>query len=486
MSLRDQELHALDEWIEAVEQARADLGVVAGSHGEVSQRLAQLGESAVVACVRARFRRVVRLTGLHDRYVEYFAACVTSHFEDGDVHRVPAWLREYLRRWRSSENPVPAGTVRMEFLHGRPIGIPPSQGPTEMLRIAYTETLHLTAETPEQAVPGASAVAAEDPDWSITEPTLMVITRSPDPEDGLAVSPERQPLPVGNLLGDLAAAPWVRVPMPYGLEVLWPYEVPMMSLNESDLSAMGDTLRLAGVPTSWILMDRLVAFHDGRWLMLPPRAVENLPGLVDLHTLFGLPRSALIATLAMPIPLVEDGSGLSHVIELEDSPPPGQLRPPWVFRHLGEVRPLQPKVTVDRTVPNDEAGLVDAWNRLSQMVAVHPTVRPGRGAPPKRTRVPGLHVYSKVVASLYRRKLVAWGRDWLQKAHERGEQAPAVPDPPREERRLLWDSARREARGQIPQEARDPIPDGTREAVEHETPWRVTNPAAPTGAPPVG
>ena len=53
-------------------------------------------------------------------------------------------------------------------------------------------------------------------------PTLMVITRAPDPEDGLAVSPEWQTVAMGNLLDALKAAPWVRVPMPYGLEVLCP------------------------------------------------------------------------------------------------------------------------------------------------------------------------------------------------------------------------------------------------------------------------
>ncbi len=143
-------------------------------------------------------------------------------------------------------------------------------------------------------------------------------------------------------------------------------------------------------------------------------------------------------------------------------------------------------MTVDRRVPNDEAPFVNAWERMARQISVDPAFRPDRGAPPKRTQVPRLHVYSKVVATLYRRKLAQWGQDCIEKARERGEQLSVVPDAPREERRLLRQRARDEARKQIPKEACDTIPDGTREAVESEAPWRAAAGGPPTDVPPVG
>lgn len=468
MLLREREFHGMNEWIDAVECTRRDLGITPGTSEDVAPRLAEVGMDTVVSRIRTNYRALVRRTGVHYRYVEYFAACVVSHFHDGDAHRAPAWLIERLRRWRASESPVAPGMVRIEFVHGREPASPPDiRSVVEFIHMAIGEG------KPKPAIYGPTGTVANPPKFSIGEPIMIVITpHSSQPSAGTLITPERQTVPLQDLFSEMQAVQWKNVPVPYGLEILWPYEVPMLGYDEAELSNMRARLGEAGIVTTWVLVDRFVAFYDGGCVMLPLRTVEGLPQPTTLQHLVGLPDAAIVNRLTMPIPMVVDGSGAVQACELDTSPAPGQLRIPWVFRHLGEVQPLQPKVTRDRSLPNDERPFARTWQDLAQRIAVHPTLRGGRGAPQKRTRVPGLRIYSKLVGDLYRQKLNEWGEKRRALHEELGEPNRPIPDLSPEDRRVLWDSARREVRRQIPQEHRNAIPADLKDAIDAEAPWR--------------
>lgn len=462
LPLREQELHAMDDWHAAVGKTRADLSIAEAPQPGVGAQLEARGKESVAACIMTRYAELVRRTGLHDRYIEYFAACVLAHFDHGSAHRAPAWLCEHLRRQRSSQHPVQPGTVRLEFHHGQPCASPPAADLAEIIHVAFTQTTTLRPVvggfwTPRGWHDG------QGNGWSITDCSELIFSRSRNPAHGLIITREPQPAPIHDHLAELRRSDWRDVPMPYGLEVLWPYEVPMMSLTEEGIQGLARELRDSGIVTTWLQIDRLVAVHHGRWLMLPYRSVENWPGPLDLIKLFALPPSAIIVRFTTPVPFADDGSGARMVVEFETAPPPGTRQVPWDFRQLGEVRPLQPEITSDESLPNDEAAFARAWRLLAQLVAVHPSLRPGRGGPPKRVRVPGMHAHPRVVAGLYRQKLVEFGAEWRRRPDAR-------------ECHSLWESAKREARRQIAREEREPIPDSIRLAVEREEPWKAGRP----------
>ena len=251
--LREREHHATDEWIAAVERTRAALGIEGDSPTDVDRRLAAFGFARVVAVVREQDRQLVGRTGLHDRYVEYFAACVVSQFADGDRHALPARLKEGLRRQRSAESPVPPGMVRLEFTHGKAAVTRPTVESVEqylrmqLVDVPSTAPSSGAASNASSRTPSA-ATAAADPDWSISVPYFFVVTpHAPESAAGVAPSSTPQVLPIHDLQEEMRSADWVPAPLPYGLDVRWPYETPMLSPTESELFAMRADLGLAGL-----------------------------------------------------------------------------------------------------------------------------------------------------------------------------------------------------------------------------------------------
>lgn len=322
---------------------------------------------------------------------------------------------------------------------------------------------------------GASVVPN---DLSVADPIILEMTpHSSNPARGLAVTQEPQPRSVHDIKdfrSELESAEWVDVPMPYGLELLWPYIVPMICLSEPDILALREQLQDAGVVTTWMLMDRLVVRRRGRWAMLPLRFAENLPGGVPLNRLFGLADNAMITTMQMPVPIQVDGSGAVHLVEFDRSAPLGDIDLQWILRDLGTVQPFQPQLTVDGTLPGDERDFAEGWRRLIEEAATHPKLRGGRGAPPRRTRPPGEPVFSGLVESEYRRLLREWGLEEADRARQRGERSASPPAPSRTVLSRKWESAKRSARTQVPLAERDAIPHDLKAAVEAEAPWAVT------------
>jgi hypothetical protein len=114
---------------------------------------------------------------------------------------------------------------------------------------------------------------------------------------------------------------------------------------------------------------------------------------------------------------------------------------PWTFRHLGDLRPTPPQVVADGTLPNDERAWVDSWKRFVAAVIIPPAFRPGRGAPRRHMRIPGMRVYSELVRSGYADGLARWGDRQRQEQTQRGKSGAPVRAPDTKTRQRLWDSA---------------------------------------------
>ena len=194
-----------------------------------------------------------------------------------------------------------------------------------------------------------------------------------------------------------------------------------------------------------------------------------------MTTLFGLPADAVVGTFLAPAPFLNDGAGAVHVYTLDDTTPRAR---PWTFRHLGDLRPIAPHVSADASLPNDEQAWVRYWERFVPIVSMHPAFRPGRGAPPRHPRIPGLRAYSGLVRTLYTDALSRWGDTQRQERAERGESGSPVGAPDATTRQRFWESAKRMARHHVPDKhRRDRIPDDLKAAVEVAEPWAVPTPA---------
>ncbi len=467
MPLRDRELHDAVAWIQAVETARQALAVNPASSAWVEATLARQGRDAVVSGLRGAYRALVARTGLADRYEEYFAACVVSHFGPTDPHQVPAWLRERLRRARTADHPLPAGMVRVEFYHAPALDWVPTVDTVPAL--IHISPASVFVGLPPDGVPNDGGGMP----LSIGDSVGFEVRPQADPPDtGGTVIPvgTSQNVPLHNLRADYTAADWVPVPLPYGVEVLWPYQVPMLSVDAADLERLRHDVALQGVVSTWVVMERQVAFHQGRARVLPFRTVAGSPR-PPLTTLFGLPADAVLGMFPAPAPFLNDGAGAVHVYTLDDTPPRAR---PWTFRHLGELRPIPPQVIEDASLPNDEQAWVQYWKRLVPIVSMHPAFRPGRGAPPRHPRIPGLRAYSVLVRSLYTAALTRWGDTQRQEQTERGESGSPVGAPDATTRQRFWESAKRMARHHGPDKTqRDPIPDDLKAVVEAAEPWAV-------------
>ena len=462
MPLRDLELHSADAWLEAVEAARA----ASSAWGDAE--LTPQGCDAVASGLREAYRALVGRTGLADRYEEYFAACAVSHFGPADRHQVPTWLHERLRRARMADHPLPAGMIRVEFYHAPALDWVPT-----------VDTVHPSILISPSGTPtdqSRADGAAGDGGWtplSIGDSVGFEVRPHADPHDadGTVVPVgTSQNVPLHNLRADYTAANWVPVPLPYGVEVLWPYQVPMLSVDAADLERLRHDMALDGVVSTWVVMERQVAFHQGRARVLPFRTAAGSPR-PPLTTLFGLPADAVVGTFPAPAPFLNDKAGAVHVYTLDDTTPRAR---PWTFRHLGELHPIAPQVIPDAGLPNDEQAWVNDWKRLVLSVSMHPAFRPGRGAPPRHPRIPGLRAYSVVVRSLYTAALTRWGDTQRQEQAERGESESPVGAPNATTRQRLWNSAKDMARHHVPDKTqRDPIPADLKAAVEAAEPWAV-------------
>lgn len=458
----------MSEWLDCVEVARRRIDLRDGTREAVERRLAEVGMDRTVASVRENYREFVRRTGAHDRYVEYFAACVMSHFGDHDRHEAPAWLLARLNRWRIAEAPVPPGTVRLEFAHGEP-----AQQPTTLQSVHDFIRMALGERDDPPPIYGPAGTIINRPEFSLGEPMMIVILPPGSrPSEGTLIRPERQNVPLSDFQDEMKSPTWKVASVPYGFEVSWPYEAPMLTATVDGLREARSRLASAGVVSTWLLVDRFVAFFRGGWFMLPLRTVKGLQQATTMQRLVGLPDAVPLAKLAMPVPLIVDGSGTVHMCWVDTPAPPGHLRYPFRFRHLGEVRALQPEVVADASLPSDEQAFVRKWRDLVAEVAVHRALRAGRGRPPKRTGVPGGLDYSKLVAMGYRRRLAEWGEHRSREQAELGVLDSVPRDPTPQDRQSMWEGAMREARQHVPADLRGPIEKGTKAAVEGDSPWR--------------
>lgn len=411
MIQRVQELHALPLWLQTVEATRETLGPVATTQEGLERRLRALGPDAVVHTMRAAYRSVVAATGLSDRYAPYFAACALTHRGAARVHDSPLWLVNQMAHPRFPSDRWLAGQVRLTFFHRD----------------------------------------QDDPDGGGAEASPLAPFRDHQAE----------------------AWTWQRVSMPYGVEVLWPYEVPLLTWDPEDWARLQTDLRADGVPMTWVLMDRLVAVYRDAWLMLPLRVAGPLSQAYTLPQVYQLPAEASLVRMTLPIPMAVDGSGARLVTALDPFPgphPDGLRR----FRHLGEVRPMAPRVIIDPGLPRDEKTFAEMWQRLVKHVTVHPRLQGGRGAPARYGYTPGVKVYSHLVGQLYRDRLARWGEAWRDREQQLGHPPEGLtPTPPDETRRSLWETARREGRRRVTKkEHRDRIPKGLQAQIDAEEPWK--------------
>lgn len=311
-----------------------------------------------------------------------------AHEQRGDAaadpHQVPSWLRERLRRARMADHPLPPGMVRLEFYHARAL----DWSPTVDTVPALVRVSPSGSETGESRSDGAPGDGGEMP-LSIGDSVGVEVRPQADPPGTagtvIPVGTTRQ-VPLHNLRADYLAADWVPVPLPYGVEVLWPYQVPMLSIDAADLERLRHDVALQGGVSTWVVMERQVAFHQSRARVLPFRTVAGGPR-PPLTTLFGLPADAVVGTFLAPAPFLNDGAGAVHVYTVDDTTPRAR---PWTFRHLGELRPIPPQVIEDASLPNDEQAWVQYWKRFVPTVSMYSAFRPGRGAPPRHPRIPGL------------------------------------------------------------------------------------------------
>lgn len=465
MPLRDLELHHAEAWIQAVEATRQALAVSPAWSTGVDTDVTPQRCDAVATALRGAYRALVARTGLADRYEEYFAACVVSHFGAADPHQMPSWLRERLRRARMADHPLPAGMIRLEFYHAPALDWSPTVDTVPAL--VRVSPGSVSVGLPPDGVPGDGGVIP----LSIGDSIGFEVRPQADPHDtgGTVIQAgTTQQVPLHNLRADYTSADWVPVPLPYGVEVLWPYQVPMLSVDADDLERLRHDVGLQGVVSTWVVMDRQVAFHQGRARVLPFRIVAGAPR-PPLTTVFGLPADAVLGTFPAPAPFLNDGAGAVHVYTLDDTTPRAR---PWTFRHLGDLRPIAPHVSADANLPNDEQAWVRYWKRFVPTVSMHPAFRPGRGAPPRHPRIPGLRAYSGLVRSLYTDALIRWGDTQRQERAERGEAGSPVGAPNAPTRQRLWDSAKRTARNHVPDKTqRDAIPAALKAAVEATEPW---------------
>lgn len=421
---REVELHT-PEWGRCAEAVRREIGLGPGTDADIEQRLSRYGRQRTAALVREAFRGLER-HGVPGRYLEYFAGCSVSHFGPGwSLHRLPRWLAARLRRIQDLEDPLPPGRYRLGPLYGDRVDFPPESA----------------------LLPG--------------EIGLLSLWNARPVED----SPE-----------------WGPASLPFAFEIEWPYEVPSALGAATVKQFKEELLNKLGIHTSWVYVGRFVALVGDRWQMLPFRLME-LARPVSLAAAYGLPEDTPVGIWPTLIPTIP-GAGsaaqpegeehsaagrllpteqVAYAIRLDNPAHPG--RPLTSFRSLGELRPFVPRLLADPVVPKEEQVLLRQWKELIDYLAVHPALRERRGRPRSNLAPVRPFQYPDVVAMLYRAELMEWAR-------ERSSEARPEPRPTEQERKRLWENAKRQARRVVPKEQRTELPPDLRARVEAEEPWR--------------
>lgn len=348
---REVELHNA-EWKRQVESVRRELGLGPGSEADIGKRLTGQGRERVTQVIRSAFRELER-AGIPTRYLEYFAGCCVSHFDQTlGKHRLPVWLAARLNRIRDLEDPLPPGQYCIEAVYR------------------------------DRVEDGAG--------W-------------------LSVSEVPQELPIINMFAVEQSDEWKLADLPFGFEVYWPYEVPS-NRQEFDLEQLKRDLReQRGISMSWLVVGRLVALVEGQWVMLPVR-VAKVSQPVPLARLFGLEEDTPLEVWPTVIPAICHRQAV-YQVRCDDPVDPRHPRSPIAFRSLGQIRPFQPRVVADISLANEERPFVKQWKELVEFLAVHPALRGGRGRPRSRALPPGPYPYPRLVEMLYRSKLVAWAKE---------------------------------------------------------------------------